>query len=387
MAGEDGAPTDVRGNGPLDGRPADGIALARKGSIDRMLAPGQGRGQRLRGFDEEYVDIVDYIIRCTHRIWEERAVGLIYTHYAHNSVIHSGLDETYGREAVVANTLQTLAAMPDRKLYADEVIWTGDDEAGFHTSHHISSSGHHTGWTAYGPPSGRRVAYRAIANCFVRENMILEEWLLRDELVFIRQIGLDPQVLAERQARAALERGAPWVARGPIERGLGQMMPEALPPRAAGGAFDPEDFVRRAYHQIWNWRLFNKVRDYYSPTHRCRTASGRRFYGLDDLIAFDLALLAAFPDAKVAVEHVYWNGDEREGYRVAVRWTLLGTHEGPGEWGEPSGARVQVMGLSQHRIERGRFVEESTLFDEFGMLKQIWAARLEGNAATREERW
>ncbi|HEY8598173.1 MAG TPA: ester cyclase [Thermomicrobiales bacterium] len=366
------------GNGQTRG---DTFALAHRGSIDRILAPGQGRAQRLRGFDDEYTDIVDYIIRCTHRIWEERGIGLIYTHYAHNSVIHGGLEDTYGREQVVANTIQTLAAFPDRKLYGDDVIWSGDDEIGFHTSHHISSAGHNTGWTTFGPPTGRRVAYRAIANCFVRENMIIEEWLLRDELVLIRQLGLDPGAVAERQARAAIEGGAPWAARGPVERGLGQLMPDALPPRAtdldgAAGAFDPEDFVRGAYHEIWNWRFLNRIRDLYDPGFRCRTASGRRFQGREDFTAFILNLLAAFPDAKLTVDHVYWNGDDRAGYRVAARWTLVGTHEGPGEWGAPSGARVHVMGLSHHRIERGRFVEESTLFDEFGLLKQIWAARL-----------
>ena len=104
----------------------------------------------------DYLDIVDYIIRCTHRIWEERGIGLIYTHYAHNSVIHSGDAETYGREAVVVNTLQTLAAFPDRKLYGDEVIWSGDDEAGFHTSHLLTTISHNSGYSTYGPPTGRR---------------------------------------------------------------------------------------------------------------------------------------------------------------------------------------------------------------------------------------
>jgi len=351
------------------------IALWRKGSIDRLLAPGHERAQGLRGFDDEYVDIVDYIIRCTHRIWEERGVGLIYTHYTHNCAVHSGNDETYSREAVVVNTLQTLAAFPDRKLYGDEVIWAGDDEAGFHTSHHLTTLSHNTGHSAYGPPTGRRVAWRAIANCAVRENMIYEEWLLRDEIAVIRQLGLDENAAAERHAAAALARGVAFAPRGPIERGIGQLMPETLPPARSDG-FDVEDFVRRAFHEIWNWRLLNKVRVYYAENYRCRTASGRRFHGLEDFTTFILSLLAAFPDAKMVVEHVYWNGDECEGFRVATRWTLVGTHEGVGEWGEPSGARVRVMGLSQHRIERGRFVEESTLFDEFGMLKAIWAARL-----------
>lgn len=34
------------------------------------LAPtNRPRSQSLRGFDDCYTDIVDYIVRCTHRIW------------------------------------------------------------------------------------------------------------------------------------------------------------------------------------------------------------------------------------------------------------------------------------------------------------------------------
>ncbi|MDP9363499.1 MAG: ester cyclase, partial [Chloroflexota bacterium] len=359
------------------------ISLHRKGSIDRILDEAGERRQSLRGFDPEYVDIVDYIVRCTHRIWEEMGVGLIYTHYRHNSVIHAGNDEVYGREAVVANTLQTLAAFPDRKLYADEVVWSGDDETGFHTSHLLTTVSHNTGHGAYGPPTGRRVVWRAIANCFVLENQIVEEWLLRDEISVIRQLGLDPNRLAARQAEAALASGAGFPPRGPLERGVGQRMPETLPPPRNAG-FDVEGFVRRAYHELWNWRLLNKVRDYHADNLRCRWSSGRRFANRIDYAAFLIALLAAFPDAKLTLDHVYWLGDDQEGYRVAARWTLAGTHLGPGEWGEPSGARVNVMGLSQHRIENDRFVEETTLFDEFALLKQIWTARLAAAAPSRD---
>ena len=44
-----------------------------------VQAAGTGRRQPLAGFDADYTDIVDYIVRCTHKIWEEKAVGLIYT--------------------------------------------------------------------------------------------------------------------------------------------------------------------------------------------------------------------------------------------------------------------------------------------------------------------
>jgi predicted ester cyclase len=354
-------------------------ALARKGAIDDILTGPGERGQPLRGFEPVYTDIVDYIVRCTHRIWEEGGIGLIYTHYAANSVVHAGNGVTYGREQVIVNTIQAQAAVPDRKLYADDVIWSGDEDAGFHTSHHLMEIGHNTGYSAYGPPTGRRVAYRAIANCFVRENVILEEWLLGDDLLLIRQLGYDPHAIARKRALARLREGSSFQPAGPLQRGLGQRMPDAAAPGLSArsdGAFDPEDFVRQAFHEIWNWRLLNRVRDYYAPNHRCRTASGRRFQGTDNLIAFNLSLLAALPDARMTVDHIYWNGNDDEGYRVAVRWTLEGTHDGPGEWGEPSGARVSMMGLSHLRIEDGRFVEESTLFDELGMLEQIWLARL-----------
>ena len=349
-----------------------------QGDIGKLLAPGQPRRQSLQGFDEEYSDIVDYIIRCTHRIWEEKGVGLIYTHYQHNSLIHGAGGDSYGREGVVQATLQTMSMFPNRRLYADDVIWTGNDQDGFYTSHHITSTGHNTGPGAYGPPTGRAATYRAIALCYVRENRIFEEWLLRDELSVIRQLGLDEHAIIQAQARRDLARAKPPVVHGEVERSLGQFEPYSMPPRTGEG-FDVDDFVRRSVHEIWNWRMLNKMRDYYTENYECHTASDRRIYGVGDFTAFLISVLASLPDARVALDQVYWNGDEASGgYRVATRWTLHGTHTGWGLYGAPSGARVQIMGLSHHLIQGGKFVRESTLFDEFGLLRQIEAARLAG---------
>ncbi len=360
---------------------SDEIDLRRKGPIDRILAPGQPRLQSLRGFDDEYSDIVDYIIRCTHRIWEELGVGLIYTHYRHNSVIHAGNEEVYGREAVVANTLQTLAAFPDRKLYGDDVVWCGDDEVGFHTSHHLSTVGRNTGHSAYGPPTGKKLSWRSIAHCVVRENEIVEEWLLRDEIAVVRGLGLDENRLAAAKARAALERGVRPLEVAPVERGLGQLMPPPLPAGPADGdGSEPAAFVRRTLHDVWNRRLLNGIRAAYGENYRGRYPSGRRFAGPGDLAGFVVGLLAAFPDAKVTTEHAMSLGSERDGFRVALRWRFEGTHEGHGEWGAPSGARARMMGLSHFKLEGGRIVAESTLFDEFALLEQVWAARLAAGA-------
>ncbi|HEX9117138.1 MAG TPA: ester cyclase family protein [Anaerolineae bacterium] len=319
-----------------------------------------------------YDDIVDYVVRSTHRIWEEKAVGLIYTHYRHNCSVHTAYGLTRGREQVVAGTVQSLAAFPDHKLFADDVIWTGDDRAGYHTSHLFMSVAHNTGYSAYGSPTGRRVVSRVIANRFVVNDVICEEWQVRDELAVVRQLGIDEHEAVERLTRYDSARRVSPPSPGSVERGVGQLAPDIMPPKTGEG-FDVEDFVRRSFHEIWNWRLFNKIKEYYSPAFIFHGPSGRHTHGLDDFSAYVISLLAAFPDARIDVDHIYWLDDAGNDYRVATRWTLTGTHEGPSVYGDPTGRRVSIMGISHHRIKGGRFVEEWTVFDELALLQQLWA--------------
>jgi hypothetical protein len=221
-------------NGPPQ-REASEIDLYKKGDITVMMAAaGSGRLQPMRGFDEDYTDIVDYIVRCTHKIWEEGAMGLLYTHYSHNCVVHTPYGITYGREAMLADSINALSAFPDRRAFADEVIWTGDDEVGFHTSHRVIGTGRNTGHSAYGPPTGRKVLTRTIANCYVKENMISEEWLVRDALSMVRQLGLDENAVVDRMLEADERKGA-QPGHGPPERVAGQTTPPPNPerPRAA----------------------------------------------------------------------------------------------------------------------------------------------------------
>ena len=85
-----------------------------------------------------------------------------------------------------------------------------------------------------------------------------------------------------------------------------------------------------------------------------------------------MTLLVAFPDAAVHIDHLYWLGNDAEGYRVAVRWTLQGTHHGPGLYGDPTGRRVNIMGITHYHVKNGKFVEEWTVFDEMALLKQLY---------------
>ena len=342
-------------------------------SFSDPALPGVRR-QSLRGFDEDYTDIVDYIIRCTHKIWEEKSIGLIYTHYSHNCPIYMTDATIYGREAVVEGTLKTLAAFPDARLHGDEVIWSGNDVDGFHSSHRITWTARNTGYSAYGAPTNKRILRRGIAHCVVLENRIVEEWLVRDELALVRQLGFNEIELAKRMARADALRNAssPVATSTPeIDRLEGQLPPK-LSSRSSSDGFDVEDFVRSLFQEIWNWRLLGRVHMYYTASPTAFVSTGRKLEGKGAYQHFVLTLLAAFPDAGVSVDHICWIGSGSD-VKIAVRWTLQGTHLGPGWYGDPSGQRVKLMCISHFELESGRIAREYTVYDEFALLKQIHA--------------
>ena len=84
------------------------------------------RRQALDGFEPVYRDIVDYIVRCTHRIWEEKNVGLCRTHYSDDCELHTLAGPAVGMEVVTQNTVGSLASYADRVVMAEDVIWSED---------------------------------------------------------------------------------------------------------------------------------------------------------------------------------------------------------------------------------------------------------------------
>ena len=345
------------------------ISVREKRAADRLIAsPGGERRQPMRGYEDTFTDIVDFILRVTHRIWEEKAIGYLYEHYRSNARVFQDDGIVYGRERVIEATTQTISAFPDLKLHADEIVWCGDEDTGFWTSHRLTLVGHNTGWSAWGPPTGRRITVPVIADCRSHENQIFEEFVVYNTAALVRQLGHDPVDLARRTAAAP---GSPVVRppEGEVERLVGQGSPELLPEDEPG----IEAFVRRTLHELFNWRLLDRIAERYAAGFRFHGPSDRELLGRGDYAAYVLGLLAMFPDAAHRVDDLYWMGNDREGYMVAVRWSLTGTHRGPGPYGPPTGRRVRHWGLTHLAIRDGLVVEEWTVSNEFAVLQQLHA--------------
>lgn len=348
------------------------ITLPKLVDIQFMDDADGALAQPMEGYNPRYKNIVDYILGVTHEIWEEHGIGKLYEYYANTVKMHTASGLKFGREAVIAATIESQASFPDRRLFGEEVIWGGNNVDGFYTSHRLRHEGTNRGWTPYGPPTGKRVSYRAIADCVCVQNMMVEEWISRDELTLIMQLGLDPVQTAKEMVAKEKDSDLQLRIAGDIDHRVGQLPPEPWP-EAQSEQFDPEDFIGRMMHEIWNWKLLNKAREYYHENFVFDGPSQRAFKGIGEFQTYALSLLSPFPDLSIHLDHFCHVGDARAGYRVATRWFMRGTHTGYGIYGEPTGNPIQLMGFSHHVIRDGRIESESTVFDEFVLLKQIVA--------------
>ena len=343
------------------------------------LAPPNGkRTQPMRGFDPIYTDIVDYIVRCTHRIWDERDIGLIYSHYTHNCVLYGTTGTLYTREEVVRDTIQRLVAFPERRGMATHVIWKGNEDDGFYTSHLVTGTGRHTQNGPFGHPTGRTFTSRTVADCMVYENRIFREWVVADTTAILQHLGLDVPAYAERIAKAAFDKGLVSLDIGENRQMIGQYPPEAEADLSLASS-DTERLTLRWMHDVFNRKMLGQIAQVYAPTAQYHGPLMVELYGHAAIIHQTLGLIGSLPDAAFTPQHICSTPCDEGGEKVAVRWIMEGHHLGYGilnHLGAPTGKRVQAMGISHLHYKNGKIIDEWRVFDEASMLVQVKLAEM-----------
>ncbi|OYU41463.1 MAG: ester cyclase [Pseudorhodobacter sp. PARRP1] len=343
------------------------------------LAPANGkRTQAMRGFDPIYTDIVDYIVRCTHKIWDERDIGLIYSHYTHNCVLYGTTGTLYTREEVVRDTIQRLVSFPERRGMATQVVWKGDENSGFYTSHLVTGTGRHTQNGHLGYPTGRTFTSRTIADCMIYENKIYREWVVADTTAILQQLGLDVQAYAERIASAAFDKGMVSLDIGENRHMIGQYPPEAEADLSIASN-EIERHTLRWLHDVYNRKMLGQIADLYAPTAQYHGPLMAELYGVASIIHQTLGLIGSLPDAAFTPQHICTTPCEEGGEKVAVRWIMEGHHLGYGilnHLGAPTGKRVQMMGITHFHYKNGKIVDEWRVYDEASALVQVKLAQM-----------
>jgi hypothetical protein len=335
-------------------------------SFADLLAPGPRR-QELPGYEPVYRDFVDYIVRCTHRIWEEKNIGLCRTHYSDDCVMHTLAGPTQGAETVVQNTIGAMAMSSDRQVIAEDVIWSDEGDGNLYSSHRIVSSSTHLGDDEMlGPATRRETGVMTIADCLCRENKIVEEWLVRDNLRAVWQVGGDPWSVARDQAQADREGDQArhqWreVAIARVRSGKDAAIAPGHPAEL------PATMLARAFRDD----MYGDAAKALSPAAEIRWPSNRRGFGRGYWIGCMTQLRASLHRVSYALDHVAARPLPGGDVAVALRWCIAGVHEGVGAWGPPSGRDLLLMAVSHYRIRAGAISEDYTVFDELAVLRQI----------------
>lgn len=92
----------------------------------------------------------------------------------------------------------------------------------------------------------------------------------------------------------------------------------------------------------------------------------RELHGPDELEAFFAEYFAAFPEVRYDVEELVADDG-----RVATRFEVTGTHEGPFVGIEATGNEIDVPGMTIHRIDEGRVAGIHVVFDTLRFYRQL----------------
>lgn len=318
------------------------------------------------GFDDRWTDVPDYILGITKDIWEDRGIHTLHAYYGPELVVRSPASVVKGNAGIIAATEATLAEFPDRALLGEDVIWCSTGADSFLSSHRLYCTATHDGPGVYGAPTGRRLEYRILADCWCRENGVYDEWLIRDQGAIVRQMGQD--VTAWTRDLIAREGG-----------------PEACVKPMTPATDLPGPYTGLGNDTAWGQALadilsrialaeFSIIPQAYDRAAELAYPGHVTGVGHADADRFWMQLHAAFPTARFSIDHQIGMEDPLSAARAAVRWSLHGTHSGWGMFGRPTGVEVFIMGITHAEFGRNGLRREWTLIDETAIWKQILLA-------------
>lgn len=348
------------------------VTRIRQSDMADLLKGPPERTQPMAGFDANYGDIVDYIVRITEEIWRDRAIGRIYETYDANCSIYGASSVVRSVEEVVAATLASLNSYPDQVTDHINIAWSGDETAGFYTSHLGFSKGTNLGASELGPASGKQVTSYFVADCISRKNRIHTEWLMHDSGAVLLHLGLDLHEAARKMATLPLSN---IFVVSPATRLDGQ----APRPWYQGPNDTPDGWARHHFGANWNARRFEHMPFHYAADAVAHWPGCREAQGTGAICDLIVSLLTSLPDATTRVEHVCWS-EETDGVILAVRWVIEGMTQRGGMLGDvPAGKAIAIRGSSHFRFGGSYVVEEWTVFDELDAITQAYRQSVENS--------
>jgi steroid delta-isomerase-like uncharacterized protein len=135
-------------------------------------------------------------------------------------------------------------------------------------------------------------------------------------------------------------------------------------------AADSKTIVRTLYEEVWNKRRLELVDEIISPSHALHdpnvsgSAVGPEAYKRQ-VTRFVMGL----PDLRFSIEDIVV---EKE--KVAVAWSISGTHKGEFLGITPTNKRISVDGITISHLADGKIMDSYISWDALGVFQQLGAS-------------
>jgi len=317
----------------------------------------------MKGFDKKYNDFPDYILKITKQIWEGKDVESIGKFYTDNIPVRSPFGITYGNKPVIEATYNTLNEFPNRQLLGEDVIWNGNDDIGYHSSHRILSKGTHLGDGFYGKPTGKDIYYRVIADCACKNNQVYDEWIVRDQGAMVRQIGHTPKEFAQIiiDKEGGIDKTKKLFDKSEIKKS--DYHPEKVKINSAGEKYSK--ILNRVFEINYDFSDYNRSSNIYWPGNKLG-------HGREDVAKLWNSLKNIFTEIKFSIEHIGYLNEPNKNPRASIRWFLEGIHSKDSkDYGKKTDSKLFIMGINHVELNEDVVIREWVLFDEVAIWKQI----------------
>ena len=284
--------------------------------------------------------------RSYEEVWNKGQMEVIEEIIADDFVLHDPAlpEDLMGPDGFRQFVILYRTAFPDIHFTVEDQVAEGEMVA--------------TRWTATGthsgelmgptpiPPTGNQVVGTGITVARISDGKYTELWNSWDSLGMMQQLGVMPPTYTDPT----------WGA----------------PSEVTGDPGDPATntaMVLYLIQKFWNEHnvaALDHTHSFEIIAHDPAIPGHPSLYNVYKHVC--LLYLAAFPDFWVTVHSIIAEGD-----KVAVRWTVNGTHLGALMGVPPTERPVEFTGATIHRLADGKIVENWWSYDALGMMQQITA--------------
>lgn len=139
-------------------------------------------------------EVAQLFIDYTRWIWDYKCFGAIHKYYCDQTVFHgSNGSVSAGGIPTLTGTLKSISAFPEQIVDFVDIFVEGNEQDGYHFGQSTRMRLRNTGWSEYGPPTGKSLSedgkvFHSICELTIKKIdgrwRVFEEWVVEGSQVW-----------------------------------------------------------------------------------------------------------------------------------------------------------------------------------------------------------